>query len=288
MLDGEVQRDTFSYTITNDSGLTDTATVSFSVAGITDPPVYFGETTVQFSFLPSGFGYEIAQGFLVDQDEDGAVSLDVTSVGSETLPAWLGYDGGARTLSVDVTEFNLAPEVGLNRFTLHGIENDGANSTLPLDLFVETDGSILFALVGRTDTQAAPARLEIGIDGGGPSGLVDLSGVGSINALVPGENILSDVGYIDLRNGEGETLDVDADDLLALLEGNEGPSAEHLIFEMDWFDDVEFDEDGYNVTFNEGTGNLELSASGGSPLATYADSEGIFATIFVDVSLPPE
>jgi VCBS repeat-containing protein len=280
MLDGEAKRDSFSYTITNDGGLTDTATVSFSVAGITDPPVYLGDTTLAFSFLADGLGYEIAQGFLIDQDEDGPVGLTVTSFGSEILPDWLSYSIGARTLSVDATKFNAAPEVGLNKFNIHGTENDGDASTLPLELFLEGDGSILFALVGRADDQAAPARLEIGLDGGGASGLVDLSGVASLNARVPGENILADVGYIDLRNGEDETLNIDADDLLALIEGNVQGDHEIIMVEADITDSVDFAEDGFTATESTpGSNVFEITALTGGILQAY---EGVIATVFVD------
>jgi hypothetical protein len=242
--------------------------------------VYLGDTTLAFSFLADGLGYEIAQGFLIDQDEDGPVGLTVTSFGSEILPDWLSYSIGARTLSVDATKFNAAPEVGLNKFNIHGTENDGDASTLPLALFLEGDGSILFALVGRADDQAAPARLEIGLDGGGPSGLVDLSGVGSLNARVPGENILADVGYIDLRNGENETLNIDADDFLALIEGNVQGDHEIIMVEADITDSVNFAEDGFTATESTpGSNVFEITALTGGILQAY---EGVIATVFVD------
>jgi hypothetical protein len=242
--------------------------------------VYLGDTTLAFSFLADGLGYEIAQGFLIDQDEDGPVGLTVTSFGSEILPDWLSYSIGARTLSVDATKFNAAPEVGLNKFNIHGTENDGDASTLPLELFLEGDGSILFALVGRADDQAAPARLEIGLDGGGASGLVDLSGVASLNARVPGENILADVGYIDLRNGEDETLNIDADDLLALIEGNVQGDHEIIMVEADITDSVDFAEDGFTATESTpGSNVFEITALTGGILQAY---EGVIATVFVD------
>ena len=196
--DGESQTDTFQYTLTDPSGLTDTATVSLNIAGVNDRPVARDDrvTTDEDTAL-NGENVLNDNGFGADSDVDvetltvAAVNGNPGDVGSQiTLPGRmalltldangvLSYDPNGQfedlgrneseldTFTYDVTDGDLTDQATVS-VTVTGVNDgpaaqDDAFSTLEDVVF--TGGNVLgdngFGADSDPDTNDTPTVSDV-------------------------------------------------------------------------------------------------------------------------------
>lgn len=98
LAEGDTLEDTFSYTLSDGTGGTDTATVTVGVGGADGDPILTGPAP-DLSVTGGGvFTRQIAGGLFSDPT-DHVLTYDVTQADGSALPAWLSWDAATRQLT---------------------------------------------------------------------------------------------------------------------------------------------------------------------------------------------
>ncbi|MHA6346682.1 Ig-like domain-containing protein [Roseivivax sp. CAU 1761] len=147
MAEGETMEDTFTYTVSDGNGGTDTATVTLIVSGVDDPPILTGATAPQAGFNDTAFSYVLPADLFTDHDEGGPITYSVALEDGSALPSWLDFDPATRELSFAAN----APQqgdIGLYTLRVTASEDDGQASSTTMTLTV-LDGSLIKGTAGN-------------------------------------------------------------------------------------------------------------------------------------------
>ncbi len=285
---GQTLVDQFEYTIQGSGVQTSTATIRYVIEG-TAPhadlaPEAFASTGTGFTSGASD-AYTINPLFLRDADEMTGMSY---KFGSGTidgvLPDYLRFNYGTGVLSVDQAEF-VPAAAGVTDLFFSGFEADGQYAASPFSVVIDATGDIQYTLYGFNDTYDLPNLLEFGVDdtesfgNAGEDILVDLSGIDGITPAA-----LEDLQVLDVSNGQKNTLIIDSDDLLNLIEGNTAGTNEEIAISADSFDDISFeDTTDWTVLITNGGTTAEITGN-----ANDFAGLGLFATLDLDgATYPP-
>jgi VCBS repeat-containing protein len=258
---------------------------TFEVIGYSEsgfPPVW--DASVESSGLtfdnPAYFQIPHFQ-FLDDFGNQSIMSYSL-NFGSRTgaLPGWIDFDTGAREITLD----GPGP-AGLTSFLLTATEQDGENTTVPFDVGLNSGGFFEYLIYGPNEDfpdalvindglTTDQGRFEAGFDAGGGTNVIDLSGIDALG----GEG-LDKVGILNLSNDGIDSLTIDADDLLALIEGNDDSTKEEFVIRYDSFDTVTFANDGFTTT-EVNPGEVEVTKGPGG--GVFDDFANTFAVFLLD------
>ncbi|MFW8637503.1 beta strand repeat-containing protein [Cribrihabitans pelagius] len=249
MAGGDTTEDTFTYTITDGTGLFDTATVTLSVSGVGDPPLLTGVVSAQSGFTNQDFSYQIPEDLFTDHDEGGAITYTVALADGTPLPGFMSYDTASQTISFDANAPQ-AGDVGLYTLQVTATEEDGQANSATFSLTV-LDGSLILGTSGNDNLTGT-------IQGDLISGL---EGNDTITGL-PGADVIDGGAGFDYLYGEA------GDDVI--LTGADGG----LAYGGDG-DDQLTGSDSSDTLFGEG-GNDQLTGGlGNDYLAGYAGDDTI-------------
>lgn len=173
--------DSFTYTISDGFGGTDSATVTLSVAGPDADPVLTGTLEDQSAYFGVDFSLVIPFDLFTDLS-GGRLTYDVTLADGGALPDWLSFDAATRTLGFDDADMGPA-QVGDLDLRVTATEDDGQASSLTFELSV----------VGP--------ELLIGTEG--PDALNGLAGPDTLIGLGGDDTILGGDGGDDINGGGG-------------------------------------------------------------------------------------
>ncbi|MFW8634420.1 Ig-like domain-containing protein, partial [Cribrihabitans pelagius] len=164
MAGGETLEDTFTYTVSDGTGLFDTATVTMSVSGVGDPPVLTGAVSAQSGFTNQDFSYQIPGDLFSDHDEGGTISYTVSLADGSPLPSFMSYDAASRTIGFDANAPQ-AGDVGLYNLRVTATEDDGQSNSATFSLTV-LDGSLILGTSGNDNlTGTIQGDLISGLEG---------------------------------------------------------------------------------------------------------------------------
>jgi VCBS repeat-containing protein len=259
---GETAIDTFTYTVTDGNGGTDTATVNVTITGVNDAPAAVDDNAT--------FGEDDGASILAvvgnDTDPDGDTltvgAIDTTgTVGTVSLSGGtVSYDPNGQfenlavgdtaidTCTYTVTDGNGGTDTATVNVTITGV-NDVPTAVDDNATFGEDDGASILAVVGN-DTDPDGDTLTVGaIDTTGTTGSVSLSGGtvsydpnGQFESLAVGETAIDTFTYtVTDGNGGTDTATVN----VTITGVNDVPTA---------VDD--------NATFGEGDGASVLAVVG--------------------------
>ncbi|MFY0680730.1 MAG: tandem-95 repeat protein [Thalassovita sp.] len=218
LAEGEVLEDSFTYTISDGNGGTDTATVTLNVSGVDDPPILTGTVLAQSGFSDEDFSYEIASDLFTDHDEGGAVTYDVTLSDGSALPSWLSFDDTTNTLSFSAN-VPQPSDNGLYTLLVTATEEDGQSSTTTFTLSL-LDGDLIEGTpAGESLYGTIQGDLIRGL--GGNDSIYGLPGADVIDGGAGNDFLYGEAGDDVLIGGEGYDYlyGEDGDDV---LNGGEG------------------------------------------------------------------
>ncbi|MCG6560775.1 Ig-like domain-containing protein, partial [Ruegeria sp. 1NDH52C] len=236
--------DSFTYTVTDGNGGTDTATVMLHISNEDDPPVLNGEIPAQSAFVDLGYSYQLPADLFVDDDEGGPITYSVTLADGSALPSWLTFDAGTRTLTFAANAPG-AGDVGIFEVSVIATEEDGQarsttfdlavldgsqiNGTPNDDLIIGTiQGDLIFGLGGNDTISGLPGSDVL--DGGDGNDSVDggagddvLTGGLGVDTLIGGDGTDSldgGSGNDNLSGGDGNDTLLGGDGTDTLSDGN--------------------------------------------------------------------
>ena len=128
---GDTGNDSFTYTIEDASGSTDTATVTVTITGVEENQAPTGDITDQTVDAYSIFKLE-ASDFITDADGD-ALTYSANLVGGDPLPSWLNIDPATGKLSGLPT----ASDEGILTIEVTADDGNGGVFTDSFDLAIE-------------------------------------------------------------------------------------------------------------------------------------------------------
>ena len=105
---GESTTDTFSYTLSDGNGGTDTATVTVTINGAEDAPVIANAAADQTATEDAAFSFTFASNTFNDVDSSDTLIYTSTLADDSPLPSWLNFDGSTRTYSGTPTNADVA------------------------------------------------------------------------------------------------------------------------------------------------------------------------------------
>ncbi|MCA9248801.1 MAG: tandem-95 repeat protein, partial [Planctomycetales bacterium] len=99
---GETIEDTFTYTLSDEFGFTDIATVTITVHGVNDAPALCEALADQAATVDQAFQYMIPAAAFCDPDVNGnapddSLTLSAQRADGGPLPSWLSFDGATLT-----------------------------------------------------------------------------------------------------------------------------------------------------------------------------------------------
>ena len=165
--EGETLTDTFSYTVSDGNGGTDTATVSLEVDGVNDAPVAGDALTNQTADEGSAFAYSLPVDAFSDVDGD-ELTLAATLDDDTELPNWLMFDPdtGAFSgtpgqddvgeLTVKVTATDPSGDTAVQTFTLTIGTTNNAPVVSAIDagaVAENAEAQTIDLLAGQTDPE---------------------------------------------------------------------------------------------------------------------------------------
>ncbi len=93
LAEGESVTDTFTYTIDDGRGGTDTATVSLEIGGINDAPIVSVPIQDQDAIENTAFSFTLPADAFTDVDASDVLTYTATLEDDSALPSWLTFDG---------------------------------------------------------------------------------------------------------------------------------------------------------------------------------------------------
>ncbi|MHC9235988.1 DVUA0089 family protein [Pseudooceanicola sp. 502str34] len=187
LAEGDGLEDTFTYTVTDEAGGSDTATVTVAVVGEDLPPVLNGTQPDIAGYHGSNFSYQFSDDLF--SDPTGVVlHYGLTLADGTGLPAWLHWDAASRTVSYsasDVDEGRMA-SYGL---LLTATEADGQSTSVRLRLLIE-GGTELIGSEGN----------DLLTGGAGPDTISGLAGVDTLEGG-DGTDFIEGLDGADLIDG---------------------------------------------------------------------------------------
>ena len=165
--EGETLTDTFSYTVSDGNGGTDTATVSLEVDGVNDAPVAGDALINQTADEGSAFAYSLPVDAFSDVDGD-ALTLAATLDDDTELPNWLMFDPNTGAfsgtpgqddvgeLTVKVTATDPSGETAVQTFTLTIGTTNNAPVVSAIDagaVAENAEAQTIDLLAGQTDPE---------------------------------------------------------------------------------------------------------------------------------------
>jgi len=195
---GASDSDNFTYTIDDGHGLTDTATVSLTIAGVNDAPVAANDAIATDEVTPASGDVLADNGAGADSDPDAGDTLTISEV-----------DGVAGDVGSQVTLASGAL-LTLNANGSFSYDPNGAFESLAIGAS-DTDSFAYTVSDGNGGTDTATATVTISGVNAAPVAADDAVAV-SEDATLAGD-VLAD-------NGAGADSDVDAGDTLTLTEVN--------------------------------------------------------------------
>ncbi|MEP4380245.1 MAG: choice-of-anchor C family protein, partial [Alphaproteobacteria bacterium] len=263
LAEGEVVTDSFTYTVSDEHGATDTATVSFEVSGVNDAPV--------ISLLPGNDA-----GTVVEDDAANTVTGQLTGsdVDNGAVLSWSVDGGGAGTygaLSVDST--------GQWTYTLDNSTpaledlDTGETATETFDVTVTDEH-------GATDTQTVTVTIDGNTDNVAPMAQDDAFSVGESGLLVD-----------DLLANDS---DADPSDVLTITSANGiAPNTAFTLTSTGGRDGMAIvaPNGALNVAFDTAGGFEDLAAGETDTVAfdyTITDGNGAFDTATATITIQGE
>ncbi|MDA9020119.1 Ig-like domain-containing protein, partial [Flavimaricola sp.] len=235
LIDDESREDTFTYTITDGLGGTDTATVFLSVSGVNDPPIVTGVVADQVTFVNQGLDVAIPVNLFTDHDGESDIAYSVSLADGTPLPAVLNFESATNSLSYAAGA--AAQEgAGIYRIKVTGTETGGLTQTYEFTVSIldgqaitgtegpdTIDGTIqgdLISGLGGNDTLKGFAGSDV-LDGG--------AGADQLNGGVGNDILRGGDGNDSLDGGDGadELYGGDGDD--DLRQGNGGAETSGLL-----------------------------------------------------------
>lgn len=229
--------DSFTYTISDGFGGTDSATVTLSVAGPDADPVLTGTLEDQSAYFGVDFSLVIPFDLFTDLS-GGRLTYDVALADGGALPEWLSFDAATRTLGFDDADMSPA-QVGDLDLRVTATEDDGQASSLTFglsvvgpELLIGTEGPDALTGLAGPDTLIGLGGDDTllggdsgdDINGGGGNDSIDGgSGNDTIGAGDGNDTVEGGIGFDQIFGGAGDdSLSGGAGrDLLNGMDGND-------------------------------------------------------------------
>ncbi|MBD2561393.1 MULTISPECIES: beta strand repeat-containing protein [Nostoc] len=96
---GATASDSFTYTITDGSSLTSTATVNLTINGVNDAPTLANIIADQTTLEDGFFSFALPANTFADVDAGDSLTYTATLANGDSLPNWLSFDANSRTFS---------------------------------------------------------------------------------------------------------------------------------------------------------------------------------------------
>lgn len=206
--------DTFSYTVSDGNGLTDTATVSVFVAPVNDPPVARDDAAEGREGQP--LNIEV---LVNDRDLDG-----------DTVSVIAAGDGGQGTTTVNpngtITYTPSEEAFGTDVFTYTVSDGNGATDTATVTIDIRPQ---VETVIGSVE----PDLLE---GGAGDEAIFGLQGSDTLDGGAGNDSLFGDQGADTLRGGDGDDFLSGGGVLGDLLEGGAGDDILEYSVGTDTFD----------------------------------------------------
>jgi len=280
LAEGEIATETFSYTITDPSGVESSAIVTIAIAGTNRPPVQEAEFGPSFIFINQTLDFSFGEDAFIDDDTATQVTYSAQQANGEALPDWLTFDPATRT-------FNGTPDDGDVAATLVRVtatEGNGNSSFVDFPLTVlngniingtpsndtlngSVDGDLITGFEGNDNLNG-----DIGIDliqGGDGNDVID-GGTG-------GDVLIGDAGNDRITGGTG-------DDFIFGGDGNDnliGDFGANTIFGGDGDDSIRAGSRFSTVFAGEGddvigtiSNDSQIFAEGGDDRVSIASASG--------------
>ena len=200
LAEGETLEDSFTYTVSDGNGGTDTATVTLTVSGVDDPPILTGVTSAQSGFTDEAFSYQLPADLFTDHDEGGAITYDVTLSDGSPLPSFMSYDALTRTVSF-AANAPQAGDIGLYTLMVTATEPDGQSNTTTFTLTI-LDGDLIEGTSGNDNlTGTIQGDLIRGLAGNDT--LYGLTGADVLDGGDDDDRLYGDAGDDVLIGGSG-------------------------------------------------------------------------------------
>ncbi|MDO6482389.1 Ig-like domain-containing protein [Shimia thalassica] len=248
------EEDSFTYTISDGFGGTDTATVSLRVNGVDDVPVLTGAIDPLSAFVEEDFAFQVPRDLFTDLS-GGSIRYDIQMADGSDLPDWLVFDESSRTMSFEAN----APLDTRGTFDMRvtGTEVDGQASDT--DLMLTLVGGELFEGTDGDDALSGFA---------GPDTLWGYDGADTISGDGRADDINGGLGTDSLDGGEGnDTIAGGAGDDTAT-----GGAGHDDMFGGDGADDLN-GEDGDDYIFGLAGADLILGGEGRDTLGGGDDDD---------------
>ena len=167
----QTANDSFTYTVSDAAGLTSTATVSVTIAGVNDAPVAANAIAVQTSQQDAAFSFTVPANTFTDIDQGDVLTYSATMSDGSALLSWLTFDSATQTfsgapgnedvgnLSVQVTATDIAGLSASGTFALDVLNvNDPPTANADAGAAIEDGGAIILSaatlLANDTDPDA--------------------------------------------------------------------------------------------------------------------------------------
>ncbi|CUJ88738.1 Hemolysin, chromosomal [Shimia thalassica] len=248
------EEDSFTYTISDGFGGTDTATVSLRVNGVDDVPVLTGAIDPLSAFVEEDFAFQVPRDLFTDLS-GGSITYDIQMADGSDLPDWLVFDESSRTMSFEAN----APLDARGAFDMRvtGTEVDGQASDT--DFTLTLVGGELFEGTDGDDALSGFA---------GPDTLWGFDGADTISGDGRADDINGGLGTDSLDGGEGnDTIAGGAGDDTAT-----GGAGHDDMFGGDGADDLN-GEDGDDYIFGLAGADLILGGEGRDTLGGGDDDD---------------
>ncbi|MBW4612884.1 MAG: tandem-95 repeat protein [Desmonostoc vinosum HA7617-LM4] len=96
---GQIQNDSFTYTIDDGQGGTDDAIVSITVTGVNDTPTLVQAIANQTTLEDGFFSFQIPANTFIDIDANDQLTYSAALANGNPLPSWLSFDSNSLTFS---------------------------------------------------------------------------------------------------------------------------------------------------------------------------------------------
>ncbi|MCA9247755.1 MAG: tandem-95 repeat protein, partial [Planctomycetales bacterium] len=249
---GENAQDTFTYTISDEEGLTDTATVTITVAGVNDAPTLDNALVDQTAVAEEAFSFTVPGNTFSDPDVNGNAPDDTLTLTAElatggALPTWLNFDGttfsgtpgvadeGDVDIRVTASDGNGGSVDDVFRISVFGL------TEMQIELIARMDSTpasqyIAFTANPATDNGTGVGRVEIIDDNGTLNldySLIRLEGFDFDGTKTPGDQS-DDVTSVELRDGTNVIFNIpfangnDTNELIGTWTAAQGFSQTHI------------------------------------------------------------
>ena len=212
---GDTATTSFTYTMSDASGTTDTATVTMTINGVNDAPVVATALTDQYLLASGAVNYQFAAGSFTDIDAGDTLTYTAeywNGTAWAALPAWLTFTPGTRTFSAAAGTAVL----GLYETRVTATDSHGASVSDIFELglgdvigtanedrlYGNVNNNVIFALASH-DTVSGYAGDDIIYGQAGNGRLLGGTGNDTLNGSTSNDNLFGGEGADILFSGDG-------------------------------------------------------------------------------------